>query len=83
MQKTLKIDTQYADDCGNAIATKDKRAAEYMKSTIPGILRSRNLYAMQTKQKQHIVKHNNRYGTWSKCKYLGSKLRKIGKTVLC
>ena len=56
------------------MVTKDKRAVENIKSTIRGSLRSRNLMFDEDKTEQHAVNHNNRYGAWSKCKYLGSKL---------
>ena len=54
--------------------TKDKRTVEYIKSTTPGILKSRNLLCNEDKTEQHVVNRYNRYGTWSKYKYLGSKL---------
>lgn len=74
MKDSINIDTQYADDCGNAIITKDKRVVEYIRTSTPGILRSRYLQCNEEKTEQHTVNRENRYGTWAKCKYLGTKL---------
>ena len=31
------IDTQYTDDCGYAVVTKNKSSSNYIKNTIPGV----------------------------------------------
>ena len=73
-KETMNIDTQYADDCGNAVIGNSKHQINYIKATIPGILKKRQLFCNKAKDEEYEVNHKNRNGTWKKCKYLGTLL---------
>ena len=73
-KQTLNVDTQYADDCGNAIIGNDKHQFNYIKKTVPALLQKRQLLCNETKNEEHKINHANRFGSWRKCKYLGTLL---------
>ena len=73
--QTLNIDTQYADDCGHAIISDNKYLVNYIKATIPALLKIQNLLCNESKNEEHTITRENRHnGSWRTCKYLGSLL---------
>ena len=74
-KQCLNIDTQYADDCGHAIVGNSKHLVNYIKATIPALLRNRDLFCNESKNEEYEVNYENRKnGKWRKCKCLGSLL---------
>ena len=76
-KETMNIDTQYADHSGNAIIgleNNTKHHVNYLKATIPGVLKKRQLFCNKAKDEEYAVNHKNRNGTWKKCKYLATLL---------
>ena len=74
-KSSLNINTEYADDCGNIIISDNKILVNYLKSTIPRILKQYNLICNEQKNEEHIVNYENRKnGSWKTCKYLGTML---------
>ena len=51
LKQAININTQYADDCGYALISKDPSIAEYIKSTVPSILKNRHHICNEEKQK--------------------------------
>ena len=67
------IPTQYSDDCGYIIISKNKQVKEYKKAIIPIQLKKRGLVCNDTKTEEYRVERKGEE-LFKKCKYLGSYL---------
>ena len=71
--KSMIIPTQYSDDCGYIIISKNKQVKEYKKAMIPIQLKKRGLVCNDTKTEEYRVERKGEE-LYKKCKYLGSYL---------
>ena len=73
-KQNLDIDTQYSDDCGHAIISRNKHLVEFLKLVLPYTLIKRDLLCNADKNEHYEINKTSENNSWKKCKILGSLL---------